>query len=58
MSDDRDRPTGSSEAPAHTLRGHTDVILRLSWSPDGRTLASTSVDYTIRSGDWERDTLS
>jgi WD40 repeat protein len=48
MSDDRDRPTGSSEAPAHTLRGHGDVILRLSWSPDGGTLVSTSVDHTIR----------
>jgi hypothetical protein len=43
--------------PAHTLRGHTDVILRLSWSPDGRTLASTSVDRTIRLWDWEQKTL-
>jgi WD40 repeat protein len=32
----------------HTLRGHDNVVLRLTWSPDGKTLASTSVDKTIR----------
>ena len=48
---------GPTLTPAHTLRANTDVILRLSWSPDGRTLASTSVDHTIRLWDWERDTL-
>ena len=42
---------------AHTLAGHTDVILRLSWSPDGRWLASNSVDKTIRLWDWERNRL-
>jgi WD40 repeat protein len=41
-----------------TLRGHNDIILRLSWSPDGRTLASTSVDRTIRLWDWEHDALT
>jgi GTPase SAR1 family protein len=30
------------------LRGHDDVVLRLTWAPDGKTLASTSVDRTIR----------
>ena len=30
------------------LRGHEDVILRLNWSPDGKTLASSSVDRSIR----------
>ncbi len=32
----------------HTLRGHTDTIFRIAWSPDGRTLASGSNDNTIR----------
>ncbi len=32
----------------HTLRGHTDVICRLAWSPDGCTLASPSIDATVR----------
>jgi small GTP-binding protein len=32
----------------HALRGHEDVILSVTWSPDGRLLASTSVDKTIR----------
>jgi len=32
----------------HTLRGHTDVIFRIAWSPDGKILASPSKDQTIR----------
>ncbi len=31
-----------------TLRGHTDSIGRIAWSPDGQTLASPSRDKTIR----------
>ena len=31
-----------------TLRGHTDTIGRIAWSPDGRMLASPSADQTIR----------
>src|ERR1700683_5441814 len=32
----------------HTLRGHTERIGRIAWSPDGRMLASPSQDRTIR----------
>ena len=30
------------------LKGHTKAVLSVSWSPDGRTLASGSFDNTIR----------
>src|SRR5262249_11233095 len=36
------------------LRGHTDAINRIAWSPDGRLLASLSSDETIRIRDIER----
>ncbi len=36
-----------------TLRGHTGWIGRISWSPDGRMLASPSEDNTIRVWDAE-----
>jgi small GTP-binding protein len=32
----------------HTLRGHSSSIGRIAWSPDGKMLASPSVDKTIR----------
>src|SRR5438132_637397 len=32
----------------HTLRGHTNEIFRIAWSPDGKILASPSSDKTIR----------
>jgi len=43
---------GGSPVPGltlrHVLRGHTNKILRLAWSPDGSYLASPSVDRSIR----------
>ena len=30
------------------LKGHTDVVNMLSWSPDGRTLATACDDMTVR----------
>ena len=32
----------------YTLRGHTQIITRITWSPNGRILASPSGDQTIR----------
>ena len=49
---------GGSPVPGITLRqvlrGHTDRINRIVWSPDGRYLASPSDDKTIRIWDVER----
>jgi small GTP-binding protein len=43
---------GGSPVPGltlrHVLRGHTDRIARIAWSPDGSYLASPSNDTTIR----------
>ncbi len=32
----------------HTLQGHTNEVQSVSFSPDGRTLASGSSDHTIK----------
>jgi small GTP-binding protein len=42
----RDLPRGVKLV--RTLRGHTEWIGRIAWSPDGRMLASPSADRTIR----------
>src|SRR5438270_138555 len=41
----------------HTLRGHSDRIGRIAWSPDGRVLASGSDDETIRLWDMQTGQL-
>ena len=41
-------------APAGVLSGHLDDVRRLAYSPDGRTLASTSLDRSVRL--WHRAT--
>lgn len=32
----------------HTLKGHSDAVRSLCWSPDEVTLVSTSLDNTVR----------
>jgi WD40 repeat protein/serine/threonine protein kinase len=34
--------------PAGVLTGHLDDVRRVAYSPDGRTLASTSIDYALK----------
>lgn len=33
--------------PLHRLLGHTGSVSNLVWSPDGRSLASSSIDSTV-----------
>ena len=40
--------TGPSGPMLHTLSGHTNNIYALAFSPDGKTLASGSMDQTVK----------
>jgi WD40 repeat protein len=41
----RDAATGRL---LHTLRGHADTVQAVAWCPDGRAVASASLDRTVR----------
>jgi WD40 repeat protein len=42
------RGTGDPAASPHVLKGHQDVVWSAAYSPDGKWLASTSRDQTVR----------
>lgn len=42
------RPQPTHSAISYTLRGHTAEVTSVAWSPNGATLASASVDTTVR----------
>ena len=53
-SDTQDIPIGFNLT--QMLKGHTDVVDRIAWSPDGRLLASPSRDRSVRVWAWEGGT--
>jgi hypothetical protein len=51
----RDLAMLNDSVPAHQLKGHTDGILSVAYSPDGRLLASGSADHMIKL--WDASTF-
>jgi WD40 repeat protein len=47
--------TSNDKPPLHTLRGHTGYVWKVTFSPDGRYLASGSWDSTIKVWDLKAD---
>jgi WD40 repeat protein len=41
-------PAGAVHAPMFTLSGHTGAVVRIAFNPDGRRLASTAKDKTVK----------
>jgi WD40 repeat protein len=37
----------NTETPKHTLQGHKNWVLSVSWSPDGQTLVSGGMDNLV-----------
>ena len=40
--------TCKQATPANSLIAHEDAILKLAYSPDGKTLASAAADHTVK----------